>query len=126
MKQVWIAVFFLAVLLLGGIVSCVGVRWVQEPIAQQLEQAAQAGFSENWELAEDLLEKAQTRWHAYRHALATISDHGPMEEIDSLFGELEFYRLAKDPTLFSGLCKRLSLLCRAISESLSISWWNLL
>ena len=126
MKQFWIGILFLAVLLVGGIVSCAGVRWVQEPIADQLTQAAQAGFSENWELAEDLLEKAKTRWETYRNALATISDHGPMEEIDSLFGELEIYRLAQNPTLFSGLCSRLSLLCRAIAESLSLSWWNLL
>ena len=126
MKQFWIAILFLAVLLVGGIVSCVGVRRVQEPIVNHLEQAAQAGFSENWELAEDLLEKAKTRWETYRNALATISDHGPMEEIDSLFGELEIYRLAQNPTLFAGLCSRLSLLCRAIAESLSLSWWNLL
>ena len=126
MKQLWLSILLLTVLLAAGIFSSLGARWVQAPVADQLDHAAQAGFSENWELAEDLFRKAQTRWETYRNALATITDHGPMEEIDSLFGQLEFYRQAKDPVLFSSLCKRLSLLTEAIAESLSFSWWNLL
>lgn len=126
MKHLIFSIALLLMLLAAGIFSSLRVQWVQEPIATQLEQAAQAGFSENWELAGSLFEKAQTRWNTYRNALATVTDHGPMEEIDSLFDELEFYRRAKDPVLFSSLCGRLSQLAEAVGESLRFSWWNLL
>ena len=126
MKHLVFSISLLLALLALGIFTSLGVQWVQEPIADQLEQAANAGFAENWEMAGSLFEKAQDRWETYRNALATIADHGPMEEIDSLFDELEFYRQAKDPALFSSLCNRLSQLAEAIGESLSFSWWNLL
>lgn len=126
MKQLWVSIFLLAALLAGGLLTSWGARQVQEPIALQLEQASQAGFREDWEQAEALCAAARTRWETYRNALAAIADHGPMEEIDSLFGELEVYRQAKDPALFSGLCTRLSMKARSIWESLSLSWWNLL
>ena len=126
MKQIWFGALLLIALLLAGIVSSLGIRWVQDPIASQLEQAAQAGFCENWDRADTLCAAAHTRWETYRNALATVADHEPMEEIDSLFGELELYRRARDPVLFSGLCQRLCLLTRAVGEAHSLSWWNLL
>lgn len=126
MKQLWLGILLLTVLLAAGLFSAFCVRWVQEPISLQLEQAAQAGFSENWEDAEKLSTAAQARWETYRNALASITDHRPMEEIDSLFGELESYQKAKDPVQFSSLCQRLSLLTKAVGEAHSLSWWNLL
>lgn len=126
MKQLWLSVLLLTVLLAAGLFSAFCVRWVQEPISSQLEQAAQAGFLENWEEAERLFHAAQARWETYRNALASITDHRPMEEIDSLFGELESYQKARDPVEFSSLCQRLSLLTRAVGEAHSLSWWNLL
>ncbi len=126
MKQLWFGALLLIGLLIAGFGTSFGVRWVQEPITAQLEQAAQAGFREDWEQADALFTAAHARWEKYRSALATISDHGPMEEIDSLFGELEFYRKAADPIQFPALCKRLSQLTQAIGEALYLNWQNLL
>ena len=126
MKQLAFGILLLAALLLGGIVSSCGIRWVQAPITAQLQQAAEAGLGEDWEQADALCDAAKTRWETYRHALAAVIDHGPMEEIDSLFGEMDVLRQAKDRVLFSSLCRRVSLLTQAIGESLSLNWWNLL
>lgn len=126
MKQLWPGLLLLTLLLVAGIFSSLGVRWVQAPISSQLEQAAQAGFSQDWDQVEALSAAAQARWEAYRSALASIADHGPMEEIDGLFGELNIYKRAKDPVLFSSLCSRLSLLTRQIGESYALNWQNLL
>ena len=126
MKPFTFPLLLLTVLLVGGIVSSYGVQWVQEPITQGLTQAAEAGFLENWDRAEALCDAARQRWEAYRHALAAVIDHEPMEEIDSLFGEMEVLRQAKDTVLFSSLCRRLSRLTDAIGDALSLSWWNLL
>lgn len=126
MKQLLFAIFLLILLLAVGVATMLGVRWVQAPISAQLEQAAQAGFSEDWSEAEKLCSAAQARWETYRDALAAFTDHRPMEEIDGLFGELESYKNAKDPVLFSSLCRRLSLLTQAIGEAQALSWWSLL
>ena len=126
MKQFAFPILLLSALLIGGIVSSSWVRWVQAPISDHLEQAAEAGFQENWEQAEIFCDAARQRWEAYRHTLATVMDHRPMEEIDSLFGEMDFYRQAKDSALFSGICQRLSRMTQAMADTLSFSWWNLL
>ena len=126
MKPFAFPLLLLAALLIGGIVSSSWVRWVQEPITDGLELAAEAGALENWEQAKTLCDAARQRWEAYRHALAAVMDHRPMEEIDSLFGEMDFYRQAKNSALFSGICQRLSRMTQALGEALSFSWWNLL
>ena len=48
MKPFAFPLLLLAALLIGGIVSSSWVRWVQEPITDGLEQAAEAGALENW------------------------------------------------------------------------------
>jgi hypothetical protein len=126
MKQLWFGALLLIVLLLAGFASSVGIRWVQDPISSQLEQAAAAGFSEDWEQAEALFAAAQARWKTYRTLLSSISDHAPMDKIDGLFEELEIYKQARYPVLFSALCKQLSLLTRTIGEAHRLNWWNLL
>lgn len=126
MKHLWIGALLLGCLLVTGAFSSYGVQTVQNRIITQLDQAAEAGFSENWEQADEFLAAAQGQWEKYREFLATMVDHEPMEQIDSLFGELEIYQKAKDPTLFTGLCQRLNQLAQAIRDAHKLSWWNLL
>ena len=126
MKQLLFGIGLLLLLLVGGLLSSFGVRWVQAPIASQLEEAAEAGFLENWAEAEARFAAARSRWKRYNSVLASIADHGPMEEIDCLFGELEFYIRSRDPVLFAGLCSRLSQLAQALGETHLLRWWNLL
>lgn len=126
MKHLWFGALLLGCLLASGAVSSYGVQQTQSRIVSQLEQAAEAGFSENWEQAEKFLTAAQGQWEKCRHFLAAFLDHDPMDEIDSLFGELKIYQKAKDSTLFAGLCQRLNQLAQAIRDSHKLNWWNLL
>lgn len=126
MKHLWIGATLLVCLLVAGGFSSYGVQQAQNPLTSQLKQAAEAGLREDWEQAEAFFVSAQTRWEKYRRFLAAFVDHKPMEEIDSLFGELEIYQKAKDPTHFAGVCSRLSQLAQAIRDAHRLSWWNLL
>lgn len=126
MKLFWSCGLLLTLLLAAGIASSIGVRQMQSPITQQLEQATQAGTQADWEQADALFSAALARWEKYREALAAFIDHGPMEEIDSLFEELKIYIGARDSLRFSALCSRLCQLTQAIGDSHLLSWWNLL
>ena len=126
MKHLWFGSLLLCFLLALGAMVSYGVQQVQAPLTDQLEQAAEAGFSEDWVSADGFLTAARDQWEKYRTFLAAVVDHKPMEEIDSLFGELEFYQKARDSTLFSGVCQRLGQLTQAIGEAYRLSWWNLL
>ena len=126
MKHLWIGVSLLICLLVAGGISSYGVQQAQKPLTEQLEQAADMGFQEDWAQAQKHFAAAQTRWEKYRKFLAAFVDHEPMEEIDSFFGQTELYIQAKDPVLFAGVCRRLSQLTEAIGEAHRLSWWNLL
>ena len=126
MKHLWIGALLLCCLLVLGAVVSYGVQQVQKPLTAQLEQAAMAGFEGDWSGAEDSLNAARDRWEKYRKFLAAVVDHKPMEEIDSLFGELEFYQKARNSTLFAGTCQKLGQLTQSIGESYRLNWWNLL
>ena len=126
MKHLWIGALLLCCLLVLGAVVSYGVQQVQKPLTAQLEQAAEAGFGEDWTNAEGFLTAARDQWEKYRNFLAAVVDHKPMEEIDSLFGEVEVYQKIKDSTLFAGTCQKLGQLTQAIGEAYRLSWWNLL
>lgn len=126
MKHLWIGVWLLAGLLVAGGVSSYGVQQAQEAVTAQLEQAAEAGLREEWDQAERFFAAAQARWEKYRKFLAAFVEHGPMEEVDSLFGELEQYQKGENALLFAGTCRRLSQMTQAIGEAHRLSWWNLL
>lgn len=126
MKHLWFGALLLGCLLVAGAFSSYGVQQVQEPLTEQLEQAAQAGFSEDWILAEKLFSAARARWEKFHNSLAAIVDHEPMEQIDGLFEELEIYKEARNATLFSGVCLRLSQMTQTIGEANRLNWWNLL
>ena len=111
---------------MAGAAVSYGVQQVQKPLTAQLEQAAAAGFGGDWLDAEDFLTAAREQWEKYRNFLAAVVDHKPMEEIDSLFGQVEIYQKAKDSTLFAGTCQKLGQLTQAIGEAYRLSWWNLL
>lgn len=126
MKHLWIGISLLVCLLAAGAISSYGVQQAQKPLTAQLEQAADTGFRGDWEQAEAFFNAAQTHWEKHRKFLAALTDHEPMEEIDSLFGQTKFYIKAQDPVLFAGVCNRLSQLTQAIGEAYRLSWWNLL
>lgn len=126
MKHLFTGALLLVCLLVAGAFSSYGVQQAQAPITAQLEQAAQAGFSEDWILAETHFSAARSRWEKYHKILATFVDHTPMEEIDGLFAELEIYKDSRDSTLFSGVCLRLCQMTQTIGEAHQINWWNLL
>lgn len=115
----------LAMLCLGLVVMFAMDR-VNEPVSQLLEDAAQAALAGDLEQGIRLAEQARKTWDNRWHTVASFADHSPMDEIDSLFAQMEVYGQTENPEDFASHCTRLSMLVAAVGEAHSLNWWNLL
>ena len=126
MKRLWIGVLILLLLLCAGIGVTVFADQVHTRISDSLSQAADAALAEDWDTANALSSGAKKQWDAYHNITASITDHEPMEEIDSLFSQLEVYAKTEQTAAFSACCEALRVFVKAIGEAQSVSWWSLL
>jgi hypothetical protein len=126
MKRFLLGLLILALLLGGSWLIHQSLRFIHEPIAEDLEQAAHAALQEEWGSALLLARRASDRWHRFHHFTAAFADHTPMDELDQLFAQLPFFAHQRENPHFSTTCQELSTLARAMAESQSLSWWNLL
>lgn len=126
MKRLWVGVLILLLLLGAGIGITVFADHVHTGISDTLGQAADAALAGDWNTATELSAAARNRWTTYRNITASIADHEPMEEIDSLFSQLEVYETTRQALSFSACCEALCVFTKAIGESQSVSWWSLL
>ena len=112
----------LAILFLGLLTG-----WVMEkkqlPTAELLEQAAQ---TEDFQSGVQLARQAKDKWRKQWKAVAAAADHTPMDEIDTLFAEMEVFAREEEQVHFSACCRQLASLLRAVAEAHRLSWWNVL
>ena len=126
MKRMWIGVVLLVAFCAAGIVTAVSMNNIHTPISQALLRASDAALQENWEQASLHFYAAREKWETSRRFTATVADHVPMDEIDSLFAELAVYLQAQESPHFSATCFHLAALTRAMGDAHAINWWNLL
>jgi hypothetical protein len=126
MKRMVIGSVLLISLLVGGALSSRAMVQWHAPLEETLCQAAEFACTENWEQAKYLRRKAQESWESRWHMAAAFADHGPMEEIDSLFAQLEIYEAYQEPMGYSALCMELSRELGAMGDAHIPNWWNLL
>lgn len=126
MKRLWIGVGLLILLLLLGTLTTLYAVRIQERIADTLSQAREAAEVGQWEKAAGACFQANDLWKKHRRLTASITDHAPMEDIESLFAQLECFLKVRDPAAFAACCASLEVYTRAVGEAQSISWWSLL
>ena len=98
----------------------------QQPLEDAMDQAAGFVLAENWEAASDLTQWARNQWHRHWRRNASFSDHGPMEEIDSLFSQLALYEKQRDGLSYAVICAQLCQAFSAMADGHIPNWWNLL
>jgi len=126
MKRGWIGFVLLLVLLIGGVCSTgLMVCW-NMPLEKLMEQAAQRALSSDWDGATALSGRANQIWEEHWHAAAAFADHGPMEEIDSLFAQLEIYEQCRQTLHYAAVCADLAQALGAMGDAHIPNWWNLL
>ncbi len=126
MKRLWLGIGILAVLLAVSCVTSSAMGRIHTPIADDLEAAAAAASREDWEKTKALAERAKARWEQYWYFTATVADHTPMDEIESLFAELEVYLQEQEMPHFSATSRQLAQLAASMADSQKPVWWNFL
>ena len=126
MKRGWIGLGLLLVLLAGGLLGTWGMTACHEPMAEDLEKAAAYALLGDWNRAESLAQTARADWEACWQFTAIFADHAPMEEIDGLFAQLQYYADAGNLQALGACCTRLSELVEEVSDAHRLTWWNIL
>lgn len=126
MKRLWIGISFLVLLLAGGITLSLGMVSLHNRISSQLSAASRSAQAQDWEAALQLSDAAGKDWDKYRHITAAFTDHEPIEQMDSLFSQLDTFRAFALSAEYAATCQHLADLSGAIAESHSLTWWNLL
>lgn len=126
MKRSNFGLGLLIVLLLLGSLSTWAIDRATEPITETVRQAGAAGIRKDWTLAEEKMGEAGALWEKRYSLCASLTDHGPMEEINSLFAQLAVYAESRDAQNFAAVCALLAENLKAIGEAHMVNWWNLL
>lgn len=126
MKQVWIGLGLLAVLLLGGIWMGNALEQAHAQQTRDLQQARTAAMEENWNLAGAHLTRARKEWDQKRNVSSVLYRHDPLDQIDGLFAQLEAQLACRDRAGFCGNCALLAKNLQNLPQSHSFHWRNLL
>lgn len=126
MKRLWVGVAFLGVLLALGILVTAAFARFHYPLADKLEQASETALAEDWAGALEISRSARNNWERFRRFTAMLADHEPLEEMDSLFRQLQVWERLGEREEFAATCAQLAVMARAMADSQAITWWNLL
>lgn len=126
MKRLWWGLVLLLVLLLTGIGAQIAMTAIHGPASGDLERAAQAALSEDWDTALPLADGAYERWQRYQKITASISDHTPMDDTQTLFAEMRVYAASRDTAHFAACCAQLAKATRSFADAHTLNWWNML
>ena len=125
-KRFYLGLFLLAVLLAIGLLTGWAAERGMEPVAEHLTQATQAILNGDFTAGARLARQAKATWQSRWRWLAAVADHAPMDEIDGLFSQAEYYVNSLDKTRLGACCAQLSELVEAIADAHRLNWWNIL
>ena len=123
-RRFWYGLGILIFFLVLGLLTAWGMEAMHEPVTGQLEQAAQVALAGDMEQGALLAKKAQAGWEKHRDLTAAAADHGPMEEIDACFAQLEIYCRMKEETAFAAACGETARKAEAMGEAHGLKWEN--
>ncbi len=126
MKRCWIGAGLLLVLLLGGIFSSWWMGRHHSGISEEIDRAGSLAVAGDLEQAQDTARLAKRRWDRHWGMSASLTDHEPMELVDSLFAQLETYGTTGNRVAFAGICAQLASELEALGDAQGLTWWNLL
>ncbi len=126
MRRFWFGVGVLVVFLAIGLWVCAATDDMTLPVSDYLQQAAEQALSGDLSGGIASAQRAKSLWQAHWNSTAAVADHAPMDEIDSLFAQLQAYATAGAAEDFAASCARTALLVEAVAEAHRPTWWNFL
>ena len=126
MKRSWLGAGLLVILLLGGILSAQWMKHTHEKMASFAREAAEAALEEDWSMAEGQIRNIKEKWQRCWHFSAAMSSHSDLEQIETLFVQLEVYARSGERVAYAASCVQLQMQFQALAEAQCLNWWNLL
>ena len=117
MSRFRIGAGLLVLLLVVCVWSQLRMSQIQKPIAAEVAQAEDYAAREDWPAAAAAVSEAKAAWEENHTFVASLADHQPMEDIESLFAMLEAYAEERDGTEFRAACQDLTRRILAVKEA---------
>ena len=124
MNRIWFGAALLAALLVLGIFSAALMEDTHLTQAARLERAAELAAAGTWQGAEAAFTEAKNGWDKRSALIAGLSDHGPMDQIEGMFAQLEVFLQTRDTGAFCGSCRYLTKQLEALGKSHSLNLQN--
>lgn len=125
-KRFYLGIAILALLLGLGLGAAGAMKAVHEPVQQLLEDAAAAAEDDRLADALPMARKAYNRWQKYHSLTASLADHSPMDDTDTLFQEMLVYGQLEEVPHFAACCRELVIMTEAMYDAHAFSLKNLL
>lgn len=125
-KRFFLGLGILLVFLVLGFLVSWGMEEVTRPVSQMLEQAEEAVLSGDIKGGAELARRAKEIWESGWNVMALAADHSPMDEIDGLLAQIDYYAQEENRVELGACCARVAQLVEAVSEAHAFTWWNLL
>lgn len=125
MKRIWFGAGLLALLLFLSIGCSNITEQTYLPPAEQLTRSAQLALEGNWNGARNDSEAARRSWERNRLLAAVLSEHSALDQIDSLFAQIQVFAATQEPNAYSSACMCLARLLEALGKSHSLNLHNL-
>lgn len=126
MKRSVFGFVLLVLLLAGGLTVSRTMEHIHFPAAQALDAAARWAMAGDWTEAEQAAAHGAACWEKHWKFSAALADHQPMEDINTLFSQLEIYRAAEEQAEYAAICRELAGRLEAMAQAHTLHWWNLL
>ena len=125
-KRFYVGLILLIFLLAVGIGATIAMRAIHQPVETQLARAAQLAEAGNLTEALPLAEAAYRRWETFHAVTASLADHRPMDDTDTLFQEMLVYGQTEEIPHFIACCRELVIMTQAMYDAHAFSLKNLL
>ncbi len=121
-KHFYMGLLLLVVLLALCVTAALQAENSLLPICQTLQQASIRAQQGQPEQAAALVEKAQLAWQRQRDLTSVYGDQSPIEEVNSLFSQLEY----AEEEAFAARCRELACCLQAIADAQTLRWHSFL
>lgn len=125
-KRFFLGAGILVLLLILGLLASWWMQQITHPISTLLEQASDAVLTGDGEQGKLLARQAEKRWKSGWKTVALAADHSPMDEIDGLFAQIDFFARTDDRDRLGAYCAQVAELVEAIADAHTCTWWNIL
>jgi len=117
MKRSWIGFILLLVLLGTSLAASWGMMEIHQEASEKLNRAAELALTGEWAGAAYLTAQVRHSWDKWALLRAALADHGPMEELDASFTQLELYGKAREKLAFASICREMACRMEAMGQA---------